>query len=196
MVVINDDSVIGGFPGGRLVRLDVRQGALMWNIAVATPRGDNELERLADVAGTPLLEEGQVCAVAYQGRIGCFETKDGAQIWAREASSAGSIAADSDNVYYTEADSVIVALHKGTGASVWRQESLLYRRVSAPAVVGNWIVVGDFKGYVHILSADDGAFVARLATDGSAITAAPLTVDNRVVVQTEAGGLYMIAFER
>lgn len=192
MAILDDSSVISGFPGGRLVKLNVRDGALLWDIAVATPRGDNELERLTDVAGTPILEDGWVCAVAFQGRVGCFDSEKGAQIWARSASSAGSLVADARTVYYTESDGVIVALDKSTGASMWRQENLLYRKVTAPVVVGDWIVAGDFEGYVHVLSREDGSFVAQLPTDGSAILAAPVEVNNRALVQTQAGGLYMI----
>jgi outer membrane protein assembly factor BamB len=194
LAIVEDSAVIGGFPGGRLTKLDIRDGSLLWDIPVATPRGDNELERMADIAGTPLVGEGRVCAVAFQGRIGCYEIDKGTQIWARNASSAGSITADSKNVYYTESDSAIAAFDKISGASVWRQEKLLHRRVSAPVVVGEWLLVGDYKGYVHVLSREDGAFVARLATDGSAIVATPLRVEERAVVQTEAGGLYVIDF--
>lgn len=192
LLVDNGDAVIGGFPGGRMVKLGVRDGALQWDIPVATPRGDNELERLADVAGTPLLVGEQVCAVAFQGRVGCYDAAKGTQVWARTASSAGSLSADSRNVYYTEANGTVVALDKGNGASVWRQEKLLYRRVSAPAVLGDWIVVGDFEGFVHVISTDDGSFVARLATDGSEIIAAPLVIGDLAVIQTQAGGLYAI----
>lgn len=196
MAIVDDSALIAGFPGGRLIKLGVSDGALLWNISVATPRGVNELERLTDVAGTPFLEQERVCAVAFQGRIGCFGIDEGAQIWARTASSASSLDADSRNVYYTESDSVVAALDKSTGASVWRQDKLLYRRVSAPVVVGDWIVVGDFEGYVHILAREDGSFVARLATDSSAIEATPLRVGDTVIVQTKAGGLYMIALEK
>jgi outer membrane protein assembly factor BamB len=195
MAIVDDSAVVSGFPGGRLVKLDVRDGALLWDIAVATPRGDNELERLTDIAGTPVLDNGAVCTVAFQGRVGCFDSEKGAQIWARSASSPGSLVADARNVYYTESDGAIVALDKSTGASLWRQEQLLHRGVSAPVVVGDWIVAGDFEGYVHILLRDDGSFVARLPTDGSAILATPMEVQNRALVQTQAGGLYMIDLE-
>lgn len=196
MVIADDSAVIGGFPGGRLTKLDIRDGSLLWDIPIATPRGDNELERMVDIAGTPLLEEGVVCAVAFQGRIGCYDTQKGEQIWARSASSAGSIVADTRNLYYTEADGAVVAYDKGSGASIWRQEQLLHRRVTAPVAVGEWLVVGDYQGYVHVMSREDGAFVARMATDGSAIVTAPVAQQERAVVQTETGGLYVIAFKR
>lgn len=192
MAIIGDTAALIGFPGGRLVRLGLKDGALIWETAVTTPRGDNELERLSDVVGTPLIAPGKVCAVAYQGRIGCFDENKGEQIWARSASSASGLAANERNVYYTEADSVLVALDKTAGASVWRQDKLSYRRLTAPTVVGNWIVVGDLDGYVHVLSGGDGSFVARVPTDGSAIVAAPVKAGDGVVVQTQTGGLFMI----
>ncbi len=196
MVITDDGGVIGGFPGGKLTKLNIRDGSLLWDIPIATPRGDNELERMVDVAGTPLLQDGYVCAVAFQGRIGCYDVQKGDQIWARSASSAGNIVADSRNIYYTEADGAVVAYDKGSGASVWRQEQLLHRRVTAPVIVGDWLVVGDYQGYVHVLSREDGAFVARKATDGSAIVTAPVSLQERAVVQTKTGGLYVIGFER
>ncbi len=195
LVIVEDDAVISGFPGGRLAKLAVADGALLWETAVATPRGDNELERVTDIAGTPLVEDGRVCAVTYQGRIGCFDADKGAQIWARDASSAGSIAADASSVYYTESDSVVVALDRATGASVWRQTKLLHRRVSSPLVFGDWIVVGDYQGYVHVLSRADGSIVGRIATDGSNIIAAPALMNGQVVLLTHSGSLYAIAFD-
>ena len=192
MAIVGDSAAVIGFPGGKLVKLGLKDGGLIWEIAVTTPRGDNELERLSDIVGTPIIAPGKVCAVAYQGRIGCFGETKGEQIWARSASSASGLAANERNVYYTESDSVVVALDKSAGASVWRQEKLLYRRVTAPAVVGDWIVVGDLKGYVHVLSGDDGSYLARVPTDGSPIVAAPLRAGDGVVVQTQAGELFMI----
>jgi len=195
LAIVDNTAVISGWPGGRLAKLGIADGGLLWEIAVATPRGDNELERITDIGGTPLVEGGRVYAVTFQGRIGCFDTEKGTQIWARDASSAGSIAVDQKSVYYTESDGVVVALDRATGASVWRQEKLLHRRVSSPLVIGDWIVVGDYQGYVHVLSREDGSFVARIGTDGSNIIAAPIQMDEQVLLLTQSGGLYAIAIE-
>lgn len=195
LVIVDDSAVISGWPGGRLAKLGITDGRLLWEISVATPRGDNELERITDIGGAPLVDGERVYAVTFQGRIGCFDTQKGTQIWARDASSAGSLSADQKSVYYTESDGVVVALDRSTGASVWRQEKLLYRRVSSPLVIGDWVIVGDYQGYVHVLSREDGSFVARIGTDGSSIIAAPVRMDERVLLLTQSGGLYAIAFE-
>ena len=193
MVVVNDDAVVAGLPGGKLIVLALSTGALLWEATVATPRGDNELERIADVAGTPLVEPDRVCAVTFQGRVGCYETSKGTQIWGRPASSAGGLGADSGAVYYSTDTGSVVALDKAAGSSIWTQEKLFQRKVSAPLAFQDWIVVGDYKGYVHFLSREDGSFAARISTDGSEISVQPVAFGDKVLVQTNKGGLFAIA---
>lgn len=194
MILVADNAAVAGFPGGKLTVLNTQTGTRMWETSVATPRGDNELERIADIAGLPLVQSDRVCAVAYQGRVGCYETERGTQLWLRPASSAASLSASGSMLFYTEEDGSVVALDKASGASVWKQEKLFARKVSAPLAFGDYVVVGDFQGYVHVLWRDDGAFVARVGTDGEPIRVQPVALDDKVLVQTSGGGLYAIAF--
>jgi outer membrane protein assembly factor BamB len=194
LVIVEDNAVVSGFPGGKLIVLGLRNGAVLWETSVAVPRGDNELERIADIAGTPVVEPERICAVTYQGRIGCYETERGTQLWSRAASSAGSLGADSATLYYAEENGDVVALDKATGASMWKQEKLHARGVSSPLAFGDYVVVGDFKGYVHFISREDGSFAARARSDGSPILTQPVLLGKRVLVQTGRGGLYAIEF--
>ncbi len=193
MVLVGDKAVVAGFPGGKLLVLNTQTGALLWETAVATPRGDNELERIADIAGLPLVQRDRVCAVTYQGRIGCYENERGRQLWVRPASSAGSLSVGGSVLYYTEEDGSVVALDWASGASVWKQSKLLARKVSSPLAFGDYVVVGDYQGYVHFLSREDGAFVARIRTDGEPILTQPVVIDDMVLIQTSGGGLYAIS---
>lgn len=192
IVLVGEHSAVAGFPGGKLLVLNTQTGTVLWETSVATPRGNNELERIADIAGFPLVEPERVCAVTYQGRVGCYETQRGAQIWTRVASSAGSLSAEGTTLYYTEENGSVVALDKQSGASVWKQDKLFARKVSAPLAFGPYLAVGDYKGYVHILSREDGSFIARRKTDGSPITAQPVALGERILVQTDEGGLFAI----
>ncbi len=195
-VVIVENFVIAGMPAGKLVVLNLTNGGMVWETVVAAPKGDNELERITDIAGPPLVEPGKVCAATFQGRVACYETQKGSQLWARPASSVDSLAADEMSVYMAEETGAVVALDRNTGASVWKQDKLSYRKLSAPLVAGDHVVVGDFEGQVHFLKLDDGSFAARIATDGSGIAAAPKLVGSNVVVQTRNGGLYAIVADK
>jgi outer membrane protein assembly factor BamB len=191
-VIIIEGFVIAGMPAGKLVVLNLANGGVVWETAVAAPKGDNELERITDIAGAPLVEQKKVCAVTFRGRAACYETERGGQLWARAASSVGSLAADERNVYLSEDTGAVVALDKNTGASAWKQDRLSQRGLSTPLSFGSYVVVGDFEGQVHFLKIEDGSFAARAGTDGSGIAAAPLRVDDKVLVQTRKGGVYAI----
>jgi outer membrane protein assembly factor BamB len=195
-VVVQRGGVFAGFPGGRLVALALANGNIAWEGVVALPRGTTELERVADVTSLPVIDPPRICAVAYQGRVACFDVQRGSPLWARDASSIAGIALDARHLYYTDERGAVLALDKTNGASVWRQDKLADRRVGAPLALGRYVVVGDFEGYVHLLSAEDGSFAARIATDGTAISAPPVGLgSSSFLVQTRDGGVFAIAVQ-
>ena len=192
-VVVAQGAIFAGFAGGKLVALNLANGNVGWEASVAQPRGSTELERVTDVTSLPVIDARQICAVAYQGRVACFDIQNGNPIWARDISSSAGLAIDSRNVYISDQRGAVVALDKTSGASVWKQDKLSARRLSAPLVRSGHIVVSDVQGYVHLLTADSGAFAARVATDASAIRAQPTALDNGFLVQTSNGGLFALA---
>ena len=192
-VVVERGAIFAGFPGGRLVALAAATGNVGWDSVVALPRGTTELERVADVIGLPVVDGDRVCAVAYQGRVACFDTQSGTTIWARDVSSLAGMDADHRGAYITDEKNAVIALDKSNGASLWKQDKLSGRGLSAPLAFGRFVIVGDFEGYVHLISREDGSFAARIATDGSAIGATPLALDaDKVLVQTRNGGVFAI----
>jgi outer membrane protein assembly factor BamB len=187
-MVVRDDVLYAGFPGGKLVALNAANGAQLWEATVALPRGATELERVADVMGNPVVDDNQVCAVAYQGRVACFDRHNGAPLWARETSSNSGLAMDERNVYVTDDKDAVTAYDKTSGRAGWRQDKLAHRQVTAPLALGAWVVVADGEGYVHVLSADDGSFVARAKVDSGVLTA-PVDIGPGFAVQTAKGSV-------
>jgi outer membrane protein assembly factor BamB len=191
-VTVMYGGVFSGFPGGKLVALLVGNGILAWEATVSSPRGSTELERMTDIVGPPLVDDRTVCAVAYQGRAGCFDGLKGTQVWVRDFSSIMPLAADNRYVYATDVNGHVHALDKSNGASIWKQERLAGREVTGAAPIGSFVAVGDMQGYVHFLNRSDGGFAARIATDGSPIRLPPVATRDSVLVQTRNGGLYNI----
>ena len=187
-MLVRDGMLYVGFPGGKLVALDASNGAQLWEATVALPRGATELERVADVMGNPAVDERQVCAVAYQGRVACFDRRNGAPLWARDTSSNSGLAMDERNVYVTDDKDAVTAYDKTSGRAGWRQDKLARRQVTAPLALGDWVVVADREGVVHVLSAEDGSFVARASVDSSVRTA-PVDIGPGFAVQTDKGSV-------
>lgn len=198
-MTISGTLAYGGFPGGKLAAITVANGALRWEASVAVPKGATELERVADVVGTPVVVGREVCAAAFQGRVGCFDVTSGSAIWTRDLSTANGVEIDGRFAFLTDESSFVHALSRGSGASVWKADKLAYRFLTAPASVGRAIAVGDFKGFVHWLSREDGSLVARSTTDGSKLVVAPRSfsvgAQAAVLFQTQDGGVYAFVTE-
>ncbi len=190
MTFAADAAVLAGFPGGGLAAINLKTGDDYWQAPVSFPKGVTEVERINDVTGAPTLVGAETCAVTFQGRIGCFDANSGRPIWEKPFSSASGVAQDSGTVAAADDWSVVMAFAADDGRPLWRNDKLKNRNLSVPLLLGPSVVLGDYQGFVHFLSRDDGSFVARVKTDGSAITAAPVIVGDTLVVQTHDGDLY------
>ena len=191
-VAVDGKVVFVGYPGGKLRAFDLDTGHPLWDATVAQPKGATDLERVTDIVGAPWVSDGEVCVASYQGRVGCFDTKDGSPRWAKDLSSSSGVDGDQHNLYVVDANSVVLAYDKHTGKQLWSQNKLLARALTRPTVFGHYIAVGDYKGYIHLLDADTGAIVGRGEADNTII--APLQLRNeQLLVQTVDGRVSLFA---
>lgn len=195
MVIAGSTAYIG-LPGGRLLALATSNGGARWEMAVGDPKGTTELERIADLSGAPFVAGRDVCAVAYQGRVACFDAASGAPRWGKELSSDVGVGGDDRHIYAADERGAVIAFARDTGAGVWRNNKLANRRLSTPTPLGRAVAVGDLEGYIHFLSREDGALLARASTDGSPVIASvPFATGSSAIFQTQAGTVVSLATE-
>jgi outer membrane assembly lipoprotein YfgL len=176
--------------GARLLGLDPLRGTVRWEAALSTPRGSNEVERLADLVGPAARVGSMFCVRAFQSAVGCVDAERGTLSWAGQGGGIQSVAADADYVFSADASDRIAARKRADGFNVWTSERLLNRELSAPLATGKTVVFGDFEGQVHFLSRETGVLQLRLPTDGSAIVSAPVVSETTMLVVTRAGGVF------
>jgi len=188
--VLAGDKVIAGYANGKLVALSIIDGKVIWEKSVAIPRGRTELDRLVDIDADPVVVNNTVYVVAYHGRVAALSLDDGTILWTRDMSSrSGLDVAINDAVYVSDDEDNVWALQDGSGDSLWRQTRLLRRKITAPVIVGENIIVGDFEGYVHWMSRQDGRFTSRVKVASAAIRSKPVVGDNLVFVTAADGTL-------
>ncbi|WP_184004115.1 MULTISPECIES: outer membrane protein assembly factor BamB [unclassified Paraburkholderia] len=190
MTFAGDAAVLAGFPGGSFAAINLQTGDAYWQTPVSYPKGVTEVERINDVTGPPTLVGSETCAVTFQGQIGCFDANSGRALWGKAFSSTSGLAQDERSVVAADDWSVVSAFDVSNGSALWKNDTLKNRDLSVPMLLGRAAVFGDYKGFVHFLSTVDGTLVARVKTDGSAITAAPVLAGDTLVVQTRDGGLF------
>lgn len=192
--VIAGELVLNGFDGGRMVALLAGDGRVEWEQQVAVPRGRSELERMVDMDSRPMVVDDAVYVTAFQGRVAALDLLSGKVLWDRDLSSHAGVAVDAAAVYVSDADGFVWALDRFSGNSLWRQTGLEKRRLTAPARVGDYLVVGDEEGLLHWLAVEDGRFVARTRVDDAGIASTPATGrDGRLYVYGNSGEI--TAFE-
>jgi outer membrane protein assembly factor BamB len=176
--------------GQRLAGIDPLRGSVRWEVAIANPRGTNEVERVADLVG-PVARAGDVvCARAFQSAVGCANAQTGTLLWTKNIGGAQAIGADADLVASADGSGRITAWRATTGDLAWNAEQLLHRDLSGLLVVGRTVIVGDFEGQVHFLDRENGKTLLRLPTDGSKVIGTPVVLGNTVLVTTKKGGLF------
>ncbi len=192
-LVVQRGIAYAGFAGGKLAALKISDGSVLWEVAVSIPRGNTELERISDITGSPVVDDEEVCAIAFQGRLACFDPMRGNPLWNRDISSDKAMLLLRSYLYVSDAKGSVMMLDKASGSTVWKNDKLSRRDTSSPQVLGNLVLVGDYDGYLHALNREDGSMAARIKLDGGAIQSAPLTLDGDLLVQTRNGELYSLS---
>lgn len=195
-VTIAEGAALAGFSGGKLVAVRVADGKVIWEATVALPKGATEIERIADITSLPVVDGRFVYAAAYQGRVVGIERASGKVLWNRDISSFYGLTVDGSVLYLTQSNGATYALDYSTGKTYWRQGGLQYRKTTAPVSLGRSALFGDFEGWVHVLSRDDGDFVGRVKTDSSAVMPQPVVLNSTTALfQTRAGGVYAVSIK-
>ncbi|MBI3561861.1 MAG: outer membrane protein assembly factor BamB [Gammaproteobacteria bacterium] len=159
--VITHDIVLAGYDTGNMVAYSLQSGKLLWQTTVAASQGRTDLERMIDIDADPIVSDDVVYVVAYQGRLAALQLGSGQILWTRDLESYVGMNIDAYRIYLTASDGVIWALDRNNGSTLWKQDGLLRRAVTRPQLQKQYLIVGDFNGYLHWLRRDTGKIVAR-----------------------------------
>ncbi len=190
--LIDRNTVYAGFDNGRFSAVNLENGKPVWEIRLSQPRGRSELERMVDIDADPRLFNDILFITGFQGRTAAINALNGEALWNKETSSYTGLTVDALAVYLSDSNSHLQAFDRYSGRILWKQDKLQHRRLTAPVSVDDYLVVGDFEGYLHWLRKEDGQFVARSETDKSGLRIAPIVTDKGLVVLSNDGRLYLL----
>ena len=191
-----NDRVISGFDDGKLVAFERATGQVLWESTVSFPSGRTEVERLVDVDGQFVLRDGVIYAVSFQGRLAAIQAVSGDLLWSRELSSYQSIAIDADAIYLSSDNSHLWSIDRRTGSAFWKQEVLNARRITAPTLIENNLVVADLQGYQHWFRKSDGKLVGRVQPTRDRNFVQPLNWRGSVLTLDEQGLLASVSLRQ
>jgi len=187
--IIAKEVAVSGFDNGKVMAVSLNSGDTVWDTALASPHGRTELDRLVDVDSEVRVVGENVFAAGFQGRTAMLALDSGQIWWARDMSSYRGLSVDDENLFVTQSDGVVLALRQRDGSELWRNDKLMRRGLSTPAITSTAIAVADYQGYLHWLDKSTGELVARQRVAKFRVSNPPVAVKDTVVVLTDAGNL-------
>jgi len=139
-----------------------KSGAFIWEANISQVKGTSDIDRLNDVLNKPIINDSQVYAVSTAGDLTAIDRSDASITWTRKISSFNNIVFDGFDIYLAhKSDSLYSLDPKNNGKTNWRNADLQYRRITNPIITGEYIAVGDFDGYIHLLNSETGIVEGR-----------------------------------
>lgn len=182
---------VGG-DNGRVSAVMLSQGQIIWQQRISQTTGTTEISRLNDVDMTPVVADGRVYAIAYNGNLVAMDMRSGQILWKRDFGSVNELVLDGEFLYVVDQNDNIYGLRAADGVTMWSQDKLLHRNLSAPEMFNGYLVVGDGEGYLHWLDTSDGQFVAQNKLNSSGILSRPSIAGDKLMVQARDGRLYLL----
>ncbi|WJD49311.1 MULTISPECIES: outer membrane protein assembly factor BamB [unclassified Enterobacter] len=184
-------AIVGG-DNGRVSAVIMDKGQIIWQQRISQATGATEIDRLSDVDTTPIVINGVVYALAYNGNLTALDLRSGQIMWKRELGSVNDFIIDGDRIYLVDQNDRVLALTTEGGVTLWTQSDLLHRNLTTPALYNGSLVVGDSEGYLHWINTADGRFVAQQKVDSSGFLTEPVVAEGKLLIQAKDGTLYAI----
>lgn len=187
--LVTDTAIYTGFANGRLMAFNPSSGLILWEQRIAMPKGRSELDRMVDIHASPLLKDGILYVGSFQGRISAVSRGTGTALWGHDGSTTEALSASADKLFVSDSSGKVIAYNLSSGEVLWKNEKLMYRRLSGTQVFGDYLAVIDFEGYMHVLNQSDGQLAARTRIDRKGVRAPMLTDGEILYIYSNSGDL-------
>ena len=189
---ISQGGIIYGRADGFVAAALLSSGQPLWQLPVARPYGATELDRIVDVDMKPIIRNGIIYTLAYNGNLVAIDLLKGQQLWERKYSGYSDIALSGSTLYLSDYRGYLFAIDRTTGNEIWVNKQLTYRNVTGVSIANQYIVVGDGEGYLHWIDRDNGQFVAQQYLDSDGLYMQPFESYSYLYLQTRSGKLFAI----
>lgn len=193
--LIHQGAIITGLDNGRLVILELKTGKLKWEKIITLPQGRSDTDRLVDLDADIIVQNNIAYIAGYQGRLVALDLTTGEFAWLRKMSAVNNMVLENNKLYITDARSHVWALDAQSGATIWKQEAFTSRNLTSPVLMGEYIVLADSRGYVHVIAKSDGHHVSRILVDESPIDIKPVIAGHQIGVITQSAKYFVLGFK-
>ena len=155
-IIIADDVLYSGFPGGKVVIIEPESGSFLTELTLSRPKGVTEIDRTNDVSGHLGIIDNLLVASSYNGEITTFDRASGSKIWSRKISSYHGVSTDNINLIVAHENDSIYNFDLKSGKTIWKNNDLSFRKISSPLIYNDFLLAIDYIGALHIIELNEG----------------------------------------
>lgn len=203
---VSGDTVVAAFGSGELIALRVANGNDLWNEALSRSSRTNALSEIRDIAGRPVIYQGDVYAVSHSGVFAATDLRTGAPRWTLPVTAITTPWPAGDVVYVVSRNGEVICVSRENGQAYWvrdlnegaptRRRRMLgigSRAVglpvwSSPILASNRLITASDTGRLAALNPKTGA-VERQLNLGSPVRIGPVASNGMVYIVTDEAEL-------
>lgn len=195
IVVVGDDFLVLGQSNGKVSILLQNTGAIVNQLTISQASGANALERINDISATPFFEGSTMYSISYNGSLLIYDFATHQVLNRLPYNSSTNLALDDTSIVLTDDNGHVFCINRADYTERWANTSLSYRNVTAPVIYGDYVVVGDFEGYLYFMDLKDGSIDGMFDIDSSGIYHEPLLADGNLYVTSRDGDLECVKYD-
>jgi outer membrane protein assembly factor BamB len=193
-IIYSDGVIYSGLPQGKLIAIAAETGLFLWEVTFSSSGGLNEIERIDDVTSKPVIDGSIIYVISSSGNIAAIDRRSALVNWSRPLSSSHGFNLSENSLVIVHETNSIYSLNNEAGKTNWKNEDLKYRNIGRGAIVGNYLVVGDFEGFLHFFNLNDGKLSNRIKMSGSQIIDNIIVVnENKLIATDVTGNIFLVS---
>ena len=168
--VFDKGFIFVGFGNGNLVKIESRSGVVQWEVPVTVSQGVSEIERMIDIDADPVIaQNGLAYAVTYQGDLSAIDIEQGRTLWRNPTSSTKNIIHTKNTTFIIDSSDTVKSYDGVKGDILWVLEDLKLRQLTSPKKYKNYLISGDYEGYLHLIDLNTGLIEGRTRPSRQAV---------------------------
>lgn len=159
---VADGTVVAPYTSGELIAFRESDGIPMWGDALTTADSLSSVATLTNIAGRPVIDRGQVFAIAHSGRMGAFSLKEGQRLWVQDISGIDTPWVAGDHVFVMSGRNTLVAVSRKDGGIRWTANLPAGQRWTGPVLGGGQLIVVSSNGALAHVSPQTGEILSQV----------------------------------
>ena len=210
---VSGDTVVAAFGSGELVALRAANGNDLWNEALSRASRTNALSEIRDIAGRPVIYQGDVIAVSHSGVMSSTDLRTGQSRWSLPITAITTPWVAGDVIYVVDRAGRLYCLARETGLAYWVRDlgegrekrgflptfgrssdsrTAVEKPVwSSPILASGRILLASNSGELVAVNARTGE-VERSVNLGESVTVGPIAVGDSVYFVTDEARLIAV----